>query len=206
MAGLSAPPAAAQTAAQVVPPHDGPRAAVVMNKSASVRRAADVIERVERQRAADEARAKAEQARADEAARVKLAQIEQYFTAAAAYDAERAAVALAAQHAAAQRAEAERAEAERAAARQTSSSVSGGFAALRNCESGGDYGAVNSSGTYRGAYQFSRTTWNSVAASSAPHLVGVDPASAAPADQDAMAQALYQRSGAGQWPHCGRHL
>ena len=118
-------------------------------------------------------------------------------------------------HQAAQRAELERiaaeraAEAERRAAARASRRGGGGapgLAGLRNCESGGDYGAVNSSGTYRGAYQFSRSTWNSVASKSFPHLVGVDPASAAPADQDAMAQALYASSGSSPWPVCGRHL
>lgn len=116
-------------------------------------------------------------------------------------------------HQAAQRAELERiaaeraAEAERQAARASRRGGGApGLAGLRNCESGGDYGAVNSSGTYRGAYQFSRSTWNSVASKSFPHLVGVDPASAAPADQDAMAQALYASSGSSPWPVCGRHL
>ena len=85
---------------------------------------------------------------------------------------------------AAEQAAAARVEAERAAA---VSSMGGGWAALRRCESGGDYGAVSANGSYRGAYQFSRSTWNSVAARSHPHLVGVDPAAAAPADQDAMA-------------------
>jgi CBS-domain-containing membrane protein len=37
------------------------------------------------------------------------------------------------------------------------------LARLRACESHGNYGAVNRSGTYRGAYQFSRRTWNNVA-------------------------------------------
>lgn len=113
---------------------------------------------------------------------------------------------VAEERAAHERAAAERVAAERAAARRTSRSGSSGLAGLRNCESGGDYGAVNSSGTYRGAYQFSRSTWNAVAARSHPHLVGVDPAAASPADQDAMAQALYASSGSSPWPNCGRHL
>ena len=82
----------------------------------------------------------------------------------------------------------------------------GQWAALRNCESSGNYGAVSSSGAYRGAYQFSQATWNSVASRHHPHLVGVDPAAAAPADQDAQARALYAMSGRGQWPHCGANL
>ena len=78
--------------------------------------------------------------------------------------------------------------------------------ALRQCESNGNYAISSSSGKYRGAYQFDRTTWNSVAERHAPHLVGVDPAAAAPADQDALALALYSERGASPWPHCGRYL
>jgi hypothetical protein len=80
------------------------------------------------------------------------------------------------------------------------------WAALRDCESGGDYSITNPSGKYRGAYQFDRSTWNSVAERHAQALVGVDPAAASPAEQDAMALALYTERGARPWPHCGRHL
>jgi hypothetical protein len=82
----------------------------------------------------------------------------------------------------------------------------GEWAALRDCEAGGDYSITNPSGKYRGAYQFDRTTWNSVAERHAPQLVGADPAAASPADQDAMALALYGERGASPWPQCGRHL
>jgi len=34
----------------------------------------------------------------------------------------------------------------------------------------------------------------------------VDPAAAAPGDQDRMAQSLYDLRGRGQWPVCGRYL
>ena len=78
--------------------------------------------------------------------------------------------------------------------------------ALRECESGGDYAITNPSGKYRGAYQFDRQTWNSVAERHAPHLVGVDPAAASPGEQDAMALALYTERGSRPWPNCGRHL
>lgn len=80
------------------------------------------------------------------------------------------------------------------------------WAALRNCESGGNYSILNPSGQYRGAYQFSVGTWDGVARQFRPDLVGVDPAAASPADQDAMALALYSLRGAGPWPTCGRHL
>jgi len=80
------------------------------------------------------------------------------------------------------------------------------WAALRDCESGGAYSITSPSGKYRGAYQFDRSTWNSVAERHAPHLVGVDPAAASPVDQDTLASALYSERGARPWPHCGRHL
>jgi hypothetical protein len=80
------------------------------------------------------------------------------------------------------------------------------WAALRECESGGDYTITNPSGKYRGAYQFDRSTWNSVAQRHAPALIDVDPAGASPADQDAMAYALFTERGSRPWPHCGRRL
>ncbi len=73
------------------------------------------------------------------------------------------------------------------------------WARLRECESHGNYQAVSSTGKFRGAYQFSLSTWESVGGSG-------DPAQAPPAEQDARARALYQRSGAAPWPVCGRHL
>ena len=78
--------------------------------------------------------------------------------------------------------------------------------ALRICDSGGDYSAVSSGGWYRGAYQFSQDTWDSVASRWRPDLVGVDPAAAARDDQDAMAGAIHDEAGGSPWPHCGRHL
>ena len=72
---------------------------------------------------------------------------------------------------------------------------------VRNRESGGNYGIYNAGGSgAAGAYQFMPGTWNSIAASAGrSDLVGVDPAQAAPGDQDAMAQALYSQQGAGPW-------
>ena len=59
-------------------------------------------------------------------------------------------------------------------------------------DSAGGYQAVSAGGTYRGAYQFDRSTWNSAAGlAGRPDLVGVDPAAAAPADQDLVAIALF---------------
>ncbi len=84
----------------------------------------------------------------------------------------------------------------------SSSSDPGDFlSCVRNRESGGNYGVYNAGGSgAAGAYQFLPGTWNSTAASvGRGDLVGVDPAQAAPADQDAMAQALYAQQGAGPW-------
>lgn len=80
------------------------------------------------------------------------------------------------------------------------------LARLRACESGGNYSAVSKSGAYRGAYQFSRGTWNSLAQKWAPWLVGVDPAAATPMEQDNMASALFAEQGRSPWPYCGRQL
>lgn len=78
--------------------------------------------------------------------------------------------------------------------------------ALRYCEATGNYGAVSPTGKYRGAYQFSLETWDWIADLYYPYLIGVDPADSSVADQDRMAQALYDLRGRGQWPVCGRYL
>jgi muramidase (phage lysozyme) len=72
---------------------------------------------------------------------------------------------------------------------------------VRARESGGDYSVHNTQGSgAAGAYQFLPSTWNSIAASSGrSDLVGIDPASASPADQDAMAAALYAQQGGSPW-------
>ena len=77
---------------------------------------------------------------------------------------------------------------------------------LRQCESGNNYRALSPGGRFRGAYQFSQTTWDWVAGQVAPRLVEVDPIDAAPGDQDNMAINLYRMRGAGQWPVCGKYL
>ena len=77
------------------------------------------------------------------------------------------------------------------------------LARLRQCESGGNYGAIGGGGAYRGAYQFARSSWNSVASQHYPRYVGMDPAAAPPEVQDAMTRALWSMSGPRPWPVCG---
>lgn len=83
----------------------------------------------------------------------------------------------------------------RSAAPETAGGV---WAALRACENGGSYTSAPGD-RYRGAYQFSPSTWASVGGSG-------DPADAPPAEQDARARQLQARSGFGQWPSCARKL
>ena len=73
------------------------------------------------------------------------------------------------------------------------------WAALAQCESGGNPTAVSKSGKYHGLYQFSVSTWQSVGGSGLP-------SQASASEQTQRAQMLYERSGAGQWPHCGPRL
>jgi hypothetical protein len=72
------------------------------------------------------------------------------------------------------------------------------WAALAQCESSGNPRAVNAAGYY-GLYQCSLSTWASVGGTG-------NPADASPEEQTLRAQILYERSGAGQWPHCGPRL
>jgi soluble lytic murein transglycosylase-like protein len=68
--------------------------------------------------------------------------------------------------------------------------------AIAACESGGDPTAVDSSGTYRGKYQFDLGTWASVGGSG-------DPAAAPEAEQDYRAALLMSQAGSSPWPVCG---
>ena len=66
---------------------------------------------------------------------------------------------------------------------------------IAECESGGDPTAVSAGGTYRGKYQFSRSTWR--------HLGGTgDPAAAPEWLQDRLALKLYRLRGTSPWPNC----
>ncbi|MEP6760008.1 MAG: resuscitation-promoting factor, partial [Sporichthyaceae bacterium] len=73
------------------------------------------------------------------------------------------------------------------------------WAALARCESGGNPKAYSSAGPYYGLYQFSASTWHSVGGTGVPtdHVAS---------EQTYRAQILYRRSGAGQWPVCGKYL
>ena len=73
------------------------------------------------------------------------------------------------------------------------------WAALAQCESSGNPRAVNSYGPYYGLYQFLASTWRSVGGTGLP-------SDASAAEQTYRAKLLYARSGAGQWPVCGKRL
>ncbi|MDO8214040.1 transglycosylase family protein [Conexibacter sp. CPCC 206217] len=66
---------------------------------------------------------------------------------------------------------------------------------IAECESGGDPRAISSDGTYRGKYQFDRSTW-------AAYGSAGDPARASEAEQDRRALKLYNARGTSPWPNC----
>lgn len=71
---------------------------------------------------------------------------------------------------------------------------------IKHRESRGQYNVVNSSSGAAGAYQFMPGTWDNNARSAGrTDLVGVNPANANPADQDAMAHHLLATQGLGPW-------
>ncbi|MFI6577546.1 ubiquitin-like domain-containing protein [Nocardiopsis sp. NPDC050513] len=75
------------------------------------------------------------------------------------------------------------------------------WAALAECESGGNPAAVNPAGYY-GLYQFSQSSWQSVGGSGLP-------SEASAAEQTQRAQQLYTNVNGNwqsQWPHCGARL
>ena len=73
------------------------------------------------------------------------------------------------------------------------------WAAVAQCESGGNPKSVGGGGLYFGLYQFSVSTWAAMGGSGLP-------SNATPAEQTYRAKLLYVQSGAGQWPVCGRKL
>jgi hypothetical protein len=66
----------------------------------------------------------------------------------------------------------------------------------RLCESGGDYHAIDSSGTYTGAYQFDDRTWHGVGGKRRAMHAGK-------LEQDYRAVKLRKRRGTAPWPVCG---
>jgi Transglycosylase-like domain len=72
------------------------------------------------------------------------------------------------------------------------------WAALRKCESGGNY-KINTGNGYYGAYQFAANTWRRLGYPGLPH-------EASPAVQDEAARKLQAKVGWGAWPACTRKL
>jgi peptidoglycan hydrolase-like protein with peptidoglycan-binding domain len=64
------------------------------------------------------------------------------------------------------------------------------------CESGGNPRAVSPDGSYRGKYQFTRSTWHAMGGSG-------DPARASEREQDRRALSLLRARGTAPWPSCG---
>ena len=68
---------------------------------------------------------------------------------------------------------------------------------LAECESGRNPNALGAGGTYRGAFQFSRSTWVN-----APRSPGGDPIRFSFKTQAFVAVRLRMRDGKGHWPNC----
>jgi peptidoglycan hydrolase-like protein with peptidoglycan-binding domain len=66
---------------------------------------------------------------------------------------------------------------------------------IAECESGGNPEAISPGGTYRGKYQFSRSTWRNLGGTG-------DPADAPEWQQDRLALKLYRMNGTAPWPNC----
>jgi hypothetical protein len=73
------------------------------------------------------------------------------------------------------------------------------LAKIAECESGGNPAAVSPSGEYRGKYQFSQETWESLGGTG-------DPAEAEESVQDMYAAGLYQQRGLAPWPACSQQV
>jgi Transglycosylase-like domain/Putative peptidoglycan binding domain len=73
------------------------------------------------------------------------------------------------------------------------------MAKIAECESGGNPAAVSPSGEYRGKYQFSQETWESLGGTG-------DPAEADESVQDMYAAGLYQQRGLAPWPACSAQV
>jgi peptidoglycan hydrolase-like protein with peptidoglycan-binding domain len=82
---------------------------------------------------------------------------------------------------------------------KTDAEVAAVMAKIAECESGGDPTAVSPSGQYRGKYQFSQETWESLGGTG-------DPAEADEGVQDMYAAGLYQQRGLAPWPACSAQV
>lgn len=163
-------------------------------------------EQLRAEAAAEEAEA-AERARLAEEERLRLREEREAAEAARRAEEDRIARERAAEAAAAQAAAEEAARTSAAPSEPVGGPTAAQWAALRRCESGGNYQIVSPNGLYHGAYQFYQGTWDNIAqATGRADLVGRRPSEVSPADQDAMAYALYASRGPGPWPHCGAYL
>lgn len=88
---------------------------------------------------------------------------------------------------------------ERRSSRSEGGSLTGAWAKVAECESGGNPRAVNPSGKYHGLFQFDRRTWRSVGGSGSP-------SDASAGEQLMRAKKLYAQRGSSPWPNCGRYL
>ena len=85
------------------------------------------------------------------------------------------------------------------AAPTSTDDVAAVMAKIAQCESGGDPTAVSPSGQYRGKYQFSQATWESLGGTG-------DPAAADENVQDMYAAGLYNQRGLAPWPACSAQV
>jgi len=69
---------------------------------------------------------------------------------------------------------------------------------VSKCESGRDPDAIGAGGQYRGAFQFSLSTWRT-----SPRTPGGDPVAYSYRTQAFVAVRLRTRDGNGHWPNCG---
>jgi resuscitation-promoting factor RpfA len=81
------------------------------------------------------------------------------------------------------------------AAAASAATVPAVLSAIKQCESGGNYTAVNPSSGASGAYQFLTSTWQSLSASAGYATAAAAP----PAVQDAAALELYNEDGTAPW-------
>ena len=71
------------------------------------------------------------------------------------------------------------------------------WSGVAQCESGGNW-HINTGNGYYGGVQFLLSTWRSVGGQGYPHQNSAG-------EQAYRAEILKNRSGLGQWPHCGRY-